>query len=246
MATGLVPSTFRIARILLSRIEDENTGDVKLKEAHCANLPEKRLEQCRQVAAYLGERSHEIVSRLPGAKLVTEDYGQLLINKAWKPGLAVTGCDGIPAIANGSNVMRKETSLKLSLRIPPFVEAEEVGAALKKVLENDAPYGAAVSYTVQGAGNGWCGPEFTPEMDRAIAFAAKEIFGKEAEPLYYGEGGSIPLCNKFQSLWPNAQTLVTGCAGTDSNPHGYDESLDLPYTGKFTALVAVLLTQSAA
>ena len=242
MATGLVPSTFRIARMLISRLEDEQTGEIKVKEAH-VEIPANRIQQAKDVAAHLGERSHEIVSPLDGCKLLTTDNSQLLINKAWKPGLAVTGCDGIPPIASASNVMRTNTDLKLSLRIPPGVDAEALGKTLKSVLEADPPYGAKVTYDCSAAGNGWCGRDFSPEIDQVITEASMKIFGNK--PAYYGEGGSIPLCNKFQELWPEAQTLVTGCAGTDSNPHGYNESLDLPYTGKFTAIVAAILAKLA-
>jgi len=239
MATGIVPSTFRIARILLSRIEDEETGEIKLKAAHVPEIPESRIQQCKAIAKQLGAGAHAIVSPLPGCKLITEDIGQLLVNKAWKPGLAVTGVDGIPSISEGSNVMRTRTTLKLSLRIPPGVKAEEVGEALKKELERDPPYGARVTYNLIAAGNGWWGHDFDEKTEKAIKNATKSVFN--ADPLFYGEGGSIPLCNKFQELWPEAQLLVTGCAGVDSNPHGFDESLDLPYTGKFAALVASFL-----
>jgi acetylornithine deacetylase/succinyl-diaminopimelate desuccinylase-like protein len=240
MATGLVPSTFRIARVLLSRIEDAATGEVRVPEAHVPEIPPSRIEQCRLIAAQLGAKSHAIVTPLPGAQLITEDKVQLLVNKAWKPGLAVTGADGIPSIQDGSNVMRARTALKLSLRIPPCVDANAVAAALKRGLEADPPYGAKVTYTPSAAGNGWKGTDLSGPIDEAMKAATKAVFG--GIPLYYGEGGSIPLCNKFQELWPNAQVLVSGCAGTDSNPHGYDESLNLEYTGKFTALLIVFLS----
>jgi acetylornithine deacetylase/succinyl-diaminopimelate desuccinylase-like protein len=243
MATGLVPSTFRIARILLSRIEDAATGEILVKEAHVPEIPAHRIAQCKLIADQLGEGSHAIVSPLPGARLVADDNAQLLVNKAWKPGLAVTGCDGIPSIQDGSNVIRTTTALKLSLRIPPGVESEKVGAVLKAVLEADPPYGAQVTYQVLGVGNGWWGPNMTGRVDEGIRAATKAIF--DSAPLYYGEGGSIPLCNKFQALWPEAQVLVSGCAGTDSNPHGYDESLNLTYTQKFCTFLALFLGKIA-
>lgn len=238
MATGLVPSTFRIARILLSRIEDQNTGEILVKSAHVPEIPQSRIDQCYAIAKHIGEHCHDIVSPLPGAKLITEDNGQLLVNKGWKPGLCVTGCDGIPSIQDGSNVMRTKTALKLSMRIPPGVDAESIAKDLKEVLEANPPYGAKVSYTLGAAGNGWWGRDFDEKTDKALKSATKAVFN--SEPLYYGEGGSIPLCNKFNELWKDAQLIVSGCAGTDSNPHGFDESLDIPYTTKFTAVVASL------
>lgn len=238
MATGLVPSTFRIARMLLSRIEDQNTGEILIKEAHVKEIPKNRIEQCQAIYDQLGAESYAIVTPLKGSKLIAEG-AQLLVNKGWVPGLAVTGCEGIPCIAEGSNVMRTKTALKLSLRTPPGVKAEVVGKAMKEILEKDPPYGAKVSFNVLGAGDGWWGHDFDAKTDAALKKATHEIFGED--PLYYGEGGSIPLCNSFQDLWPEAQLMVSGCAGTDSNPHGFDESLDLPYTAKFAAVIASLI-----
>ncbi|KAH0787643.1 peptidase M20 [Histomonas meleagridis] len=239
MATGLVPSTFRIARQLLSRIEDEKTGEILIKEAHVKEIPQNRIDQCNAIYKQLGAESYSIVSPLPGCQLIAEG-GQLLVNKGWVPGLAVTGCDGIPCIAEGSNVMRTKTALKLSLRTPPGVKAQVVAEAVKKELERDPPYGAKVSYTIMGIGDGWWGHDFDEKTDAALKKATKEVFGNE--PLYYGEGGSIPLCNTFQELWPDAQLIVSGCAGTDSNPHGFDESLNIDYTKKFAAVTAALMT----
>jgi acetylornithine deacetylase/succinyl-diaminopimelate desuccinylase-like protein len=235
MATGLVPSTFRIARQLLSRIEDASTGDVLLAEAHVREIPQTRLEQCRLIAEQLGDRSHAIVTPLPGAELLSRDNAQLLVNKAWRPGLAVTGCAGLPSVGDGSNVLRTRTALKLSLRLPPGVDASVVASALKRVLESDPPYGARVVYTASGAGNGWMGPDLSGVIGDAIGEATRKVFG--GIPLCYGEGGSIPLCNKFSELWPKAQVIVSGCAGPDGAAHGFDECLDLAYTAKFTALM---------
>jgi len=235
MATGLVPDTFRICRMLISRIEDEQTGEIKIKEAH-VEIPEKIKKEYKQIVDQLGEASVEIVKPIQGAKLLSTDYTELLLNKAWKPGLAVTGQSGLPIVSEGSNVIRTSTGLKLSLRIPPGVKAEEINEIMKKELERDPPYGAKVTYKSLGAGNGWFGKEFNKKIDSALSESTEAVFG--AKPLFYGDGGSIPLCNLLQELWPDAALIVTGAAGTDSNPHGFNESLDLPYTGKINALVS--------
>ncbi|EAX94878.1 Clan MH, family M20, peptidase T-like metallopeptidase [Trichomonas vaginalis G3] len=238
MATGLVPDTFRIARMLVSRIEDEQTGEIKLKEAHI-DIPQSRIDQCNEIAKQLGEACVEIVQPVKGAQLLSTDLGQLLVNKAFKPGLAVTGQSGLPIISEGSNVIRTSTGLKLSLRLPPGVDAETALAAMEKELTRDPPYGAKVTFKSLGAGNGWFGEDFEPKVGSALEGASQDVFGQK--PLYYGEGGSIPLCNTLQGLWPKAQIIVTGAAGTDSNPHGFDESLNIEYTGKFCAVFTKFL-----
>ena len=238
MATGLVPDTFRICRMLLSRIEDEQTGEIKLKEAH-VDIPQSAKDQLYSIAKQLGKGSVEIVDPLPGAELLSTDYGQLLINKAWVPGLAVTGQDGLPVVEQGSNVIRTKTALKLSMRLPPGVSARAINELLKKVLEKDPPYGAKVEYQILDGGDGWYGKDFNEVTDKSLTKSSQEVFGQA--PLFYGEGGSIPLCNVLQELWPQAEIIVTGAAGVDSNPHGFDESLDLPYTAKFTSVITKFL-----
>lgn len=243
MATGLVPSTFRIARMLLSRIEDENTGEILLKEANLPEISEKKYSQIDDCVKTFGKNVLEPVSLLPGAKPLKETTKEQIIYNTVKPGLAVTGCDGIPCIAEGSNVMRTKTALKLSLRIPPGIKAETVGKAMKETLEKDPPYGAKVSFELLSAGTGWECNEFRSKIQKALFKASNNIFG--ADPLFYGEGASIPLTSLLSQLWPNSQIMVTGCAGLDSNPHGYDESLDLPYTIKFTAAFSQFLNEYA-
>lgn len=233
MATGLVPSTFRIARMLLSRIEDEVTGEIKIKSAHLPEIPKEKIEENYACAKHLGKDAVAIVTLLDGCKHLTDDIGQLLVNKGWRPGLCVTGADGIPSIADAGNVMRTKTVLKLSLRIPPWVNPEEVGKAMKAELERDPPYGAKVSFDVAATGSGWAGKGFNKNIKDALHNNVKKVFGQE--PLSYGDGGSIPLCNLLQELWPDSSLIVSGAAGLDSCPHGPNESLNLGYTALFNA-----------
>jgi acetylornithine deacetylase/succinyl-diaminopimelate desuccinylase-like protein len=240
VATGLVPCTFRIARILLSRIEDEKTGEIKLKETY-VDIPQNRIVECQKIADQLGSQSVAIAERLEQSTLLYDNYADCLVAKAWKPGLAITGCDGIPAVSNGSNIIRTNTTLKLSLRLPPKVNSADIDRLLKDVLEKDPPYGAKVTYTSAGPGDGWFGKDFSSKVDQALKESTNEVF--QSVPLYYGDGGSIPLCNFLSKLWPEADLLVTGCAGVDGNPHGFNENLDLGYTAKFTAFIASFLNK---
>ena len=47
---------------------------------------------------------------------------ELVLNRTWRPMLAVTGADGLPPPASAGNVLRPKTRLVLSLRLPPTVE----------------------------------------------------------------------------------------------------------------------------
>jgi len=53
-ASGIVPSSFRIMRQLLSRVEDEETGRVVPPEFH-VDVPPARVQQMAAAAEILGE-----------------------------------------------------------------------------------------------------------------------------------------------------------------------------------------------
>ena len=72
----------------------------------------------------LGE---EIWRKFPfagGMKPMAADLADLVLNRTWRPMLAVTGAEGLPLPANAGNVLRPKTALALSLRLPPTVKAE--------------------------------------------------------------------------------------------------------------------------
>jgi hypothetical protein len=61
-ASGCIPSTFRIARHLLDRLEDSKSGNILLPELY-ADIPHKRVEQAKETAAILGPHLWDHVSR---------------------------------------------------------------------------------------------------------------------------------------------------------------------------------------
>src|ERR1051326_8505771 len=119
-ASGVVAEGARVARQLLERIDDAATGVVKPAAFH-AQIPLERSEQAKRAAEVLGE---EIWRRFPfvkGMKPMTSDLADLVLNRTWRPMLAVTGAEGLPAPANAGNVLRPKTALVLSLRLAPAV-----------------------------------------------------------------------------------------------------------------------------
>src|SRR5262249_13646780 len=95
-ASGVVPSSFRILRTLLSRLEDEETGAIKLPELY-VQIPPQRIEQAKQAARVLG---NDVYARFPFAgatRPMADDTGELVLNRTWRPQLAVVGMDGYPA-----------------------------------------------------------------------------------------------------------------------------------------------------
>ena len=246
-AGGVVPSSFRLARQLLDRIDDSRTGVVKPAEFNC-EIPAERVEQAKQAAEILGESMWQ---RFPwdsccddGGKFVfvqptTKDPVELILNRTWRAALAVTGADGLPPIESAGNVQRPYTSLKLSLRLPPLVDAPDAAARLKHVLESGAPNSARVSFEYEQSATGWNAPTVAPWLSTLLDTASRSFYGKPAA--YLGEGGTIPFMGMLGVMFPQAQMLVTGVLGPKSNAHGPNEFLHVPYVKKLTAAVALIL-----
>ena len=237
-ASGVVPSSFRIARQLISRIEDEKTGRILLEACH-ADIPAERVEQARTAAEALG---NEVYSKFPWAgstRPVSEDLHELVLNRTWRPQLAVVGADGLTPTADAGNVLRPFTALKLSLRLPPMVDARRAEAAVVGALTTDVPYGAVVSFETEQANPGWNAPQLAPWLADSVQRASQTAFGRPAA--YMGEGGTIPFMTMLGEKFPAAQFLITGVLGPHSNAHGPNEFLHIPTGEKVTQTVAIVL-----
>ena len=237
-ASGVVPSSFRILRQLLSRLEDEASGAIR-PSALYAQIPAERVEQAKRAAASLGDSTYTKFPFPPGTKPMAEDPTELVLNRTWRPQLAVTGIDGLPQPGDAGNVLLPYTTAKLSLRLPPILDAETAGKTLQKLLEADPPYGAQISFAPQAASAGWNAPSLAPWLEASLARASEAAFG--APPAYMGEGGSIPFMAMLGERFPKAQFVVTGVLGPHSNAHGPNEFLHIPTGRRITQVIAQIL-----
>jgi len=244
-ASGLVPSSFRILRQVLDRLEDSRTGHLLPQTFHC-DIPDSRVEQARATAAILRD---EVYKRFPWAcgadgtlaLPTTTDPTEALLNRTWRPTLSVTGVDGFPELGSAGNVLRPHTAFKLSLRLPPLIDGNAAALALKALLEDNAPYNARVTFTPDGragafGATGWNAPEVAPWLHAALDRASQAHYG--APVGYIGQGGTIPLMSMLQKGFPAAQMMVCGVLGPKSNAHGPNEFLHVPYGKRLTASVA--------
>jgi len=242
-ASGIVPSSFRVLRQLLDRLEDHRTGEILVRECH-VEIPPGRLVEVRAVAAVLGEDVWRRFPYVPGMQPMTTDPVEALLNNTWRPALAVTGADGMPPVADAGNVLLPQTSLKLSLRLPPRADAAVAGRRVREVLEADPPYGARVTFsTGEHPSRGWDAPVMADWLRDSVGRASQSYFG--APPMFDGLGGSIPFMSMLGERFPEAQFLVTGVMGPGSNAHGPNEFIDLPTGVKVTACVAQVLADHA-
>jgi acetylornithine deacetylase/succinyl-diaminopimelate desuccinylase-like protein len=247
-ASGLVPSSFRILRQVLDRLEDSRTGRLLPESFHC-EIPGSRLEQAKVTAAILGD---EVWKRYPwacgadgGPTLpTTTDPVEGLLARTWRPTLSVTGVDGFPELKNAGNVLRPYTAFKLSLRLPPLVDGHSASLKLKELLEDNAPYNAKVTFHPDGragalGATGWNAPELAPWLETALNAASNAHFGAPCG--YIGQGGTIPLMSMLAQGFPKAQMMVCGVLGPKSNAHGPNEFLHVPYGKRLTAAVAEVI-----
>jgi acetylornithine deacetylase/succinyl-diaminopimelate desuccinylase-like protein len=239
-ASGVVPSSFRLLRQLLSRIEDADTGRILLEGLH-AEVPADRLAQANKCAEVLGTAVFDKFPFLPGMTPMAEDLTELVLNRTWRPALSVTGADGMPPLASAGNVLRPQTAVKLSLRLPPTVDGKVAGDLLKDALLRDPPNGAQVTLDLEKASTGWNAPAMSPWLEKAIDNASQEFYGRPA--MYMGEGGSIPFMGMLGEKFPGAQFMITGVLGPHSNAHGPNEFLHIPMGKKVTASVARVITE---
>jgi acetylornithine deacetylase/succinyl-diaminopimelate desuccinylase-like protein len=237
-ASGVVPSSFRIARQLLDRIEDPGTGDVLVPEMH-VTIPPDRVAEAQNTAAELPEPIGSHFPFVGGAGPTVTDPAEQLLARTWRPAMSVTGADGWPPTNRAGNVLRPYTALRLSFRIPPGADPEACAAAVKATLEADPPYGAHVTFTPGGNGPGWNAPPFAPWLQTALEQASDATFGRPARA--FGEGGTIPFMGMLGAQFPDAQFVITGALEPGSNAHGPNEYLHLPAAKKITAVLAHLL-----
>jgi acetylornithine deacetylase/succinyl-diaminopimelate desuccinylase-like protein len=237
-ASGIVPSSFRIVRQLLARLEDAETGEILPRELH-VDVPEQRREQMRNAARVLGDTIYKAFPFPPGVQPVTDDIESLLLNRTWKPALEITGAAGLPPLASAGNVLRPTTTLKLSLRLPPTLDANAAQHQVKKILERDPPYGCHVEFDAEQGASGWNAPLQKPWIAKSVDEASLAFFGRNA--CNWGEGGTIPFMGMLGERFPQAQFVITGVLGPQSNAHGPNEFLHLPTATKLTGCVARIL-----
>ena len=238
-ASGHVPSSFRIARSLLSRLEDEKTGEILLKELN-TEIPDYRMKETKNLVSVLG---NEVVEEFPwknGMKPSTTDNVEGVLRRTWRPALSVVGSDGMPSTANAGNVLRPYTTLQLSIRIPPMVDPKKAVNAIEKILKDDIPYGASVQLEFEEAAEGWNAPESKNWLLDAIEKASKEYFNQV--PCTIGEGGTIPFMAMLGKQFPEAQFVITGVLGPQSNAHGPNEFLHIPFAQNLTCCISSIIS----
>ncbi len=237
-ASGVVPSSFRVLRQLIGRLEDEETGKV-LPDYLYAPIPEQRLQQTQAMAEALGDGIWQAYPFVEGVEPMADNNVERILNRTWRPALSYTGIGGIPELDCAGNVLRPFTALKISMRLPATVDGEAVSQAMKETLEANPPSNAKVNFEFDHAASGWNAPEIAPWLHESLEKASQASYGRGV--MYMGEGGTIPFMAMLGDFFPQAQFMITGVLGPQSNAHGPNEFLHIPFARKLTTCVAQVI-----
>ena len=237
-ASGVVPSSFRVMQQLFSRLEDQATGKI-LPEYLYAPIPEQRLQQTAAMADALGDDIWQAYPFTDGVEPMADNNVERLLNRTWRPALSYTGIEGIPALADAGNVLRPYTAMKISMRLPATVDGEVASQAMKETLETSPPSNAKVSFELDHAASGWNAPEIAPWLHASLERGSQGSYGRGV--MYMGEGGTIPFMAMLGDYFPEAQFMITGVLGPQSNAHGPNEFLHIPFARKLTTCVAQVI-----
>ena len=241
-AGGVVPPPFLVLRKLLDRLEEPGTDRIVPDALH-AEIPADRIAQAEAAAETLGS---DTFTRFPWAGNTGRPgvpTSELILNRTWRPNLAVTGQDGLPSLAKAGNVLLPQVTLNLSFRIPPTVDPAAAQAAIREIAERDPPFGAKVTLHFHEPAQGWSAPALAPWLGAALDEASMGAYGKPA--MHMGEGGSIPFMGMLGERFPEAQFVITGVLGPGSNAHGPNEFLEIAYAKRLTEAVATVIARHA-
>eukprot|EP00004_Rigifila_ramosa_P013340 TRINITY_DN2943_c0_g1_i1.p1 TRINITY_DN2943_c0_g1~~TRINITY_DN2943_c0_g1_i1.p1 ORF type:complete len:496 (+),score=89.82 TRINITY_DN2943_c0_g1_i1:1-1488(+) len=242
---GIIADTFRNVRLVMDRIEDVETGELLIPEFYCP-IPEERVAEAATYASVIGTAVYTQFPFVDGVAPITNDVNTLVLNRSWRPSVAITGVDGFPAIQSASNVIRPYSTLRISIRLPPLVNSAVAAAALVDAVATVKPRDGKVTLTIASTANGWNAPQTAPWLETAMDNASRAVFGSNKGVVYAGEGGSIPFMSMLGSKFPNAQFFITGLIGPGTNAHAGDESLNLQYLPSLLASISSVLVDHAA
>ncbi|RUQ97121.1 dipeptidase [Labedella endophytica] len=211
MFGGAVPDAMLVMIRLLSSLWNED-GSVAVSglTSHEGETPEYSEEQLRSETG-LVEGVDPIGS------------GSLLSRIWWQPSITVTGIDA-PSVANASNTLIPEVSVRLSARIAPGQSASDAADALVAHVRANTPFGVVATIDDIDTGN-----PFLVNTSGPIVEATKRSMADAwgVEPVDLGVGGSIPFIASLVESFPDAEILVTGVEDPHSRAHSPNESLHL-------------------
>jgi acetylornithine deacetylase/succinyl-diaminopimelate desuccinylase-like protein len=226
---GVVPDALMVLVRLLATLHDDD-GSVAVAGLY-------------EAAAAEVDRSPEWVRAESGLLDGVQEIGKgSVAQRLWaKPAITVIGID-TTAIASSSNTLIPRARAKVSLRVAPGGDANAHLDALTRHLQDHAPWGAQVTVTPGDTGQPYA-IDTSGRVYEIARAAFRDAWG--VEPVYMGQGGSIPFIAEFAAAFPDATILVTGVEDPAAQAHSVNESLHLGVLERAATAEALFLANLA-
>jgi acetylornithine deacetylase/succinyl-diaminopimelate desuccinylase-like protein len=155
-----------------------------------------------------------------GAPALTGEHGFSTLERLWtRPTLDVNGMLSGYTGEGAKTVLPAVAMAKVSCRLVPDQEPDEVGRALRDFVRQHTPDGIAVHVLELHGGRPWKARLQGPLVD-AASRALRSAFGRDV--VFAGEGGSIPIVPEFERVL-GAPALLMGFGLPGANTHAPDE-----------------------
>ncbi|MBC9716002.1 dipeptidase [Streptomyces sp. TRM66268-LWL] len=165
-------------------------------------------------------------------------------DRIWaRPAVTVLGIDCPPVVGATPSVQSSARAL-ISLRVPPTGDAVEATKLLRAHIEAHTPWGARVRTEQIGQGQPFRADVNSPAYQAMADAMAVAYPGEEMQ--YAGQGGSIPLCNALDSLYPDAEILLIGLSEPEAQIHAPNESVSPQELRQLSITEALFLQNYAA
>ncbi|MBB5118931.1 beta-Ala-His dipeptidase [Streptomyces eurocidicus] len=164
-------------------------------------------------------------------------------DRLWaRPAVTVLGID-CPPVVGATPAVHAGARALVSLRVPPGTCATEATKLLTAHLESAAPWGARVAVEQVGQGQAFRADTASPAY-ASMAEAMRVAYpGQEMQ--VSGMGGSIPLCNTLDALYPEAEILLIGLSEPEAQIHAVNESVSPEELERLSLAEALFLTHYA-
>ena len=162
----------------------------------------------------------------------------------FRPTLEFNGIKGGYLGEGSKTIVPHKASVKLSARLVPNQDPDQIAGLLEKWFHDNCPPGATLEYV-----RGQAGPPYImgqTERERELLGTAKEVLREafEAEPLLSRHGGAIPIVTPFETIL-GVKTLLMGMSFPDDGVHSYDERFNLEQFRKGIRMSALALQRFA-
>jgi len=232
---GVAPNPIHALCLLLARLKGED-GTINIPELN-AVIPQPAAAELKFWQEDPLHIAESLKKEMGVEELVGENNLPALQRLGLRPTLEVHGIRGGFTGAGAKTVIPAKAVAKVSLRLPPGIDPDQVFSWLEKAATANLPAGHAMTVTNLHAGAGVSVDTTTPYFQAAAA-ALAAIYG--VQPVFMREGGSIPIAALFDAVL-KAPVILMGFGLPDDNLHAPNEKFSLDQFRKGMLTVAAFL-----